>query len=293
MYWRMAEQPARRLDECTFHYGDDDNWRVMRFDPRTELYQVCEHSPQPEPTFEDLERGVASMEQTAGQGNPQPSDWPDLVAAVEEFGGRRAIPGFGTGLGIPRDPIWLEACALRPDLVARYLDCALAGIPGTIAAMKEIGLTYLCGGGDFAGARGPMYSPKVFHELMMPRLAQITEWCHEAGCYHGFASDGNLWSIADDLFGAAAVDFFYELDRQAGMDLARMRTTFPEVTLWGGINSATLHRGTAEEVREETLTALEQAKEHTSMVIGCSNQIVAGTPPENIEVMLETLAENR
>ena len=72
------------------------------------------------------------MERTAGQGKPQPTDWPDLVAAVAEFGGRRAIPGFGTSLGIPRDPIWLEACALRPDLVARYLDCTLAGIPGTI-----------------------------------------------------------------------------------------------------------------------------------------------------------------
>ncbi len=293
-YWRMQEKPTRRLDEYTFFYGSEEGtWRVMRFDPATELYQVCDQSPRPEPTLEDLERIVEAAERAVDSYHPSPADWPDLVAAVERFGGYRACPGYGTGLAIPREPIWLEACVLRPDLVGRYLDVQMARIPGTIRVMKEIGLTYLCGGGDFAGPLGPMYSPKVFHELMMPRLRQITDWCHEAGCYHGFASDGNLWPIADDLFGAAAVDFFYELDRAAGMDLVRMRTTFPHVTLWGGINSATLHRGTVAEVREETLSALEQAKEHTSIVVGCSNQIVAGTPPENIEAMLETLREHR
>jgi uroporphyrinogen-III decarboxylase len=138
-----------------------------------------------------------------------------------------------------------------------------------------------------------MYSPKVFHELMLPRLQQISEICHAAGCYHGFASDGNLWPVADDLFGASGVDFFYELDRRSGMDLKRMRETFPGVTLWGGINSETLHIGTVDEVREQTLTALQASQEFTSIVVGCSNQIVIGTPPENIEVMLETMREHR
>lgn len=292
-YWRMTEQPTKRIDEYTFFYGDENaTWRVMQFNPKTELYQITAKSPQPELTMADLEASVAGETPNPDDYKPTPASWPDLTAAVEHFP-TRACPGYGTGLCIPRDPIWMEACVLRPDIVAKYLDRQLSYVQGSVAAMKEIGLTYLCGGGDFAGPTGPMYSPKVFHDLMAPRLKQITEICRAAGCYHGFASDGNLWPVADDLFGFAETDFFYELDRRAGMDLARLRETFPHLTLWGGINSETLHIGTVEDVRIETLTALEAAKEHTSMVIGCSNQLVAGTPPENIEIMMETIRDHR
>ena len=38
---------------------------------------------------------------------------------------------------------------------------------------------------------------------------------------------------------------------------------------------------------------LEAARECGSILVGCSNQIVAGTPPENIEAMNETIAKNR
>jgi len=295
MYWRMAEKPSRKIDEFTYVYGDEarDNWRVMSFDPTTELYQVTAKAPKPEPTLEDLERSLPAEPPNPDAYRPKPSTWPDLVAAVGRFGKHRAIPGYGTGLCIPREPIWMEACLLRPDLVARHLDRQVAHVPGSVLAMAEMGLRYLCGGGDFAGPRGPMYSPRVFHDLMAPRLQHISRLCHQAGCYHGFASDGNLWPVAPDLFGTSGVDFFYELDRRSGMDLRRMRQTFPRVTLWGGINSETLHRGSVEDVRTETLTALAIAKEFGGIVVGCSNQIVIGTPPRNMEVMFETLRDHR
>lgn len=293
-YWRMPEKPTRRIDENTFVYGDEagDNWRIMQFNPATELYQISARAPQPELTLEDLERSLAGDPPSPESYRPTRDSYPDLVFATERFP-TRACPGYGSGLCIPRDPIWLEACVLRPDLVGKHLDRQVACVPGNVAVMAELGLKYVCGGGDFAGPLGPMYSPKVFHELMLPRLQQISEICHAAGCYHGFASDGNLWPVAADLFGASGVDFFYELDRRAGMDLKRMRQTFPDVTLWGGINSESLHIGTVEEVRVETLTALEAAQEFTSIVVGCSNQLVIGTPPENIEAMLETMREHR
>lgn len=293
-YWRMSEKPTRRIDEYTFVYGDEagSNWRVMQFNPATELYQICAQASRPELTLEDLERSVAGEAPSPESHRPTADDWPELTFAIERFP-TRACPGYGSGLGIPREPIWLEACLLRPDLVARHLDRQVAQVPGNVRVMAELGLRYVCGGGDFAGPLGPMYSPKVFHELMLPRLQRISEICHEAGCYHGFASDGNLWPVADDLFGESGVDFFYELDRKAGMDLRRMRESFPNVTLWGGINSATLHIGTVEEVRVETLTALETAQEFSGMIVGCSNQLVIGTPAANIEAMLETMREHR
>jgi len=48
-----------------------------------------------------------------------------------------------------------------------------------------------------------------------------------------------------------------------------------------------------EEVVEETRTAVETAHEIGGCIIGCSNQIVAGTPAENFWAMMETLEEYR
>lgn len=294
-YWRMPEKPTRRIDGNTFFYGQEEGtWRVMRFDPAFELYQVLDQSPRPEPTLEDLERSVAAGEKAAAAAAPpKPESYPDLLAAVAEFGETHGIPGSGVGICVPREPAWLEAIALRPDLVGRYLMTQAVRASRVPAVMVQMGLPHIMGGGDFASKHGPFYSPRSFHRIMLPALKHVSEACHAAGAYHMFASDGDLWPVADDLFGASGVDCFYEIDRRAGMDLARLRETFPRLTLLGGVASETLHIGTKEEVIAEVRSALAVAKEKGSIIIGCSNQIVAPTPPENIWAMMETLHAER
>jgi len=293
-YWRMAEKPTRRLDENTFFYGDPEGtWRVMRFSPETELYQVADQSPSPEPTMEDLERSVEGTERSAQGYDPQPEHFPDLSAALAEFGDRRAVPGGGTGICVPRERVWLEAIVLRPDLVGRLLLAQAEMARRAVPCMAAMGLRYLMGGGDFASKNGPFYSPRAFHELMLPALKIVSEVCREQGCYHMFASDGDLWPVADDLFGASGVEAFYEIDRRAGMDLALLRDRFPHLTLLGGVASETLHLGSREDVVRETMTALQVAKERGSIIVGCSNQVITKTPIANFEAMMETLRENR
>ena len=68
---------------------------------------------------------------------------------------------------------------------------------------------------------------------------------------------------------------------------------FPALTLMGGISSHTLHRGSRDEVITETVAAAAAASECGNIIVGCSNQIVAGTPPENIEVMTGTIDKYR
>ena len=298
-YWRMGEKPTERIDEYTFVYGDREkgNFRIMRLDPDTELYQIVEQKPvKGATTAEEIEKSIEASEETIDDYWPGESAYDLNRRAMKEFGDERAVPGGGVGLGIPyKDPVWLELIALRPDLVGRYLDVQATRAVKCVEfqAQLDMGFRFLAGGGDFASNKGPFYSPKMFHELMLPRLKKISDACHEHGMFHMFASDGNLWPVADDLFGASGVDCFYEIDSIAGMDLGKLRDAFPDLTLMGNIASGTLHRGTKEDVINETMACLEVAKEKGSCIVGCSNQIVSQTPVENWWAMIETIQNNR
>lgn len=294
-YWRMNRKPTRRIDEFTFLYGDPDGeFEVWRFHPETELFSCIDRTPHPEPTMADLEAQVARMEEGVAGYHPAPSDFASLAYAIEAVGGRRAVAGVGPYICVDyRTPRWLEAVALRPDLVSRYLAVQAEEGCRIADAMNEMGLHYLRGGGDFASRPGPFYSPKAFHDLMLPQLQKVSAHCNALGSYFMFASDGNLWPVADDLFGRSGVHAYHEIETVAGMDLRRLRETFPRLTLFGGINSATLHRGAPDDVRAEVRDALAVAHELGGIVVGCSNMIVPGTPPENFEAMMTTLHAER
>ena len=294
-YWRLRERPTKRIDEVTFLYGDPDGaYRVMRFDPDTELYQVVDQQPQVKTTLESIERQVAAMEKSLPDYRPTESIAADYQRAMEVHGEVRAVQAGGVGVGIPnRDAAWLEAVALRPDLVGRYLGVIAERGSRNAEVLGRIGARYAHGGGDFAGSHGPNYSPRAFHELMLPALRKVSDACRRHGVYHMFASDGDLWPVADDLFGASGVDAYYEIDVRAGMDLRRLRERFPHLTLLGGVNSYTLHRGTKDDVVRETMAAIDVAKDLGSIMIGCSNLVVCQTPMENFWAMMETLWSNR
>jgi hypothetical protein len=285
-YWRKEERPIRRLDELTFEYAGGEIWR---FDPGSESFGCAARPPLAEP---DLRREAERELRDAHADAPTEEHFPELQRALERFGAERAIPGTGISIAVPRDAEWLEATVLSPDVVDTVLDAQVIRAAKGAAVMARMGLRYCFGGGDLAGARGPMYSPVFFHDHLLPRLSRISEACHAAGVHHLFASDGNLWPIADDLFGRSGVDGFYEVDGNF-MPMRRLRGRFPRLVLLGGIRSETLHLGTVDEVREETRGALETAKEIGGCVIGCSNQIVAATPERNLWAMMETMDRYR
>ncbi|MBM4030339.1 MAG: hypothetical protein FJ291_00970 [Planctomycetes bacterium] len=294
-YWRMGERPTRRIDEFTFLYGNPDGaYRVMRLDPETELYQVIDQRPRRETTIEEIERHVAEMERGLADYAPPESLVRDWRRAMAVHGATRAVHAFGIAVGIPnQDAAWLMAVALRADLIRRYLDAQAERACRNAELLGRAGAHYAHGGGDFAGSHGPNYSPRAFRELMLPALQKVSDACHRYGVYHMFASDGNLWPVAGDLFGASGVDAYYEIDLRAGMELWRLRERFPHLTLLGGINSHTIHRGTRDDVVLETLAALDAAKELGSIMVGCSNLIVCQTPMENFWAMMKTLGQSR
>lgn len=293
-YWRMNQRPAQRLDERTFLYGDPDgDFAIYQVDFETEMYQVVKSRSASAPeTVDGLEREVAAMEEGLENYGPGQDDFALQMETLEHFGGQCAVFAGGYGLSVPnRDALWLEAVALRPDLVERYLEVQCVKALRTIEAAKDLPLPYHSGGGDFCGMHGPNYSPRVFHEMLLPRLQRMSGLAHEHGKFTIFATDGNVWPVADDLFGASGTDAFHEMDRRAGMDHWRLRRAYPRLTCFGNISSYTLHRGAKDEVVAECRDNAEAALELGGVVAGLSNYALPGTPPENLFAMIEALAE--
>lgn len=295
-YWRDSRKPTARIDEHTFRYEPEEgtDWEIKRLVLHSELYNRIDGSTKPKMTIDDIEALVEREERSTEQYKPCAEDFPNLCYALDKIGHERAIRCPGVWTCIPEsETAWLEATLLRPDLVGRYLDAMVTHSIKNLDVLIPLGGRLFFGGGDFASDHGPMYSPKVFHDLMLPRLQRISEAAHRLGAYHFFGSDGNVWPVAKDLYGQSGVDGHYELDRKAGMDILEIHEQYPNITMVGNISSFTLHTGSPADVEEETRKCLLEAKKTNKVIAGCSNIIISETPMKNVEIMLKTISKYR
>lgn len=294
-YWRLNKKPTRRIDDFTFlyEYGPEANWKILKYDPATEESRHMDYVPSGEQTFADLERQLDIEEESLQGYQPGEASFAFELRALKLLGHERVVRVGGLGFMLPQDAIWLEATLARPDLVDRFFRLQAERALRNIPFLAAHGFRYLFGGGDLAGQDGPIYSPKVFRQLALPHLQRISDACHRAGCYGMFNSDGNTWAVADDIFGRAGVDGYYEVDRRAGMDLLKLRQRFPSLRMIGNISSHTLYTGTPQDVIDETRACIDEARQARGVVIGVSNYLVVGTPVRNVMALMETVRRYR
>jgi uroporphyrinogen decarboxylase len=216
--------------------------------------------------------------------------YPWHAEMVDMYGGEYEVAG-GVGLGVPLDEIWLAACVERPDLVERWLDADLRVAFRYLEAQAELGLWVIWGGGDLAGKGGPIYGPRVFRELVLPRARKLVARCHELGLVYVYRTDGDLWPIEQEFFVESGIDGYGEIDYEAGMDLDRLKARHGErLTFWGNVPCGTiLHHGTEAEVVEFTRHIIDVAAPGGGFIVGSSNAIMPGTPARNVMAMVETV----
>ncbi len=294
-YWRYPRKPAARLDEYTFRYENPDgSYEVCRLDRETELYNTIEASPAPPRGFEDLEGEIEAAERAAESYSPSPDNYVEVLEVIRRRGKDYEVRVGGAWTCIAmEDPFLLEACLLRPDLIERMLDAQVVRSIKNIDFLAAHGARIFFGGGDVASDAGPMYSPRIFRDLVVPRLRTISDHCHKLNTWHLFGSDGNLWPFVDDLYGPAGVDGCYEMDRKAGMDILKLHARFPNVVMFGNLSSHKLHIGRVDDVVAETRACLDEARATGKVVVGVSNLIVPETPTRNVEAMLKTIEKYR
>ena len=298
-YWRWRTRPERKISDDTFLFGDPDgDWFTMTYHPDVELFTREDSAPPPEASQNDVDESslrelVEKAEAQAGECVPQTSPDADLKARIEKYPDYLIRHGGGTvciGLGSPRE---LMSVALWPELYARLLMARAEVLAAQVPALAAAGLDVNISGDDFCSAQGPSISPVTFRRVVSPALKLLVDACHDCGMQYWYTSDGNFWPVADEMFEAIGVDGWMETDRSSGMDLRRLREAYPSTTFVGNIRVQLLHQGAVDDVVRETMDCLEVAHDLGRIVVGASNLIMPGTPPENILAMLRTIEANR
>jgi len=282
----LSPRPTKKLTDTDYLYGDeaDGQWCIRRYDPESRTFGVVRKGGVA--TEADLQRDIEARERALEERRPGPEDFVRQARLAEMVGDRMEVVGSG-GIAIPLEAFWLEMVALRPDLIDRHLDVSAESAIRNIECQAAMGRRVLWAGGDLADNHGPLYGPKVFREMVLPRVQRITRRCHELGLLYLFRTDGNLWSIGDDFFVASGIHAYGEIDVDAGMDLVEIRRRYPKVALWGGLSCGRLlHHGTVEEVRAETRRVIDGLAGR-GLILGSSNSILHGTPPGNVLAMVD------
>lgn len=285
--WRRPQRPTRRLDEYRILYGDPDgeDWSIQRYDPGTRTFDECQRggpAPTAESVMAHLRREIAARDRGR---RAVPVLDPFLVRAVRECGHEFVVAG-GAGMAVPMETAWLEVVALDPGLMADYLDVVLDDLLHQLRLQKEAGLRLMSGGGDLAFRSGPIYSPAFFRSVMLPRFTRVFDTCRELGLAYVMRSDGDLWPVAEDLFGRARPHAYGEVDYDAGMHFDELRERFPELVLMGNVSCDLLRRGSPDVVRRRARACVDAA---WPRVIVCSaNAVLHGTPIDNVYALYET-----
>jgi hypothetical protein len=289
MPWRMNERPDARIDEFTFRFGPESGEHtIWQYQHATADFSAVYESPRLLAPEVRLRQQLAKLEQVAA--DPLPVARTALVPAVElwrKYGHEFMVRSVGAGIGVGYDPDDLELMVTEPDLFRRKTSLQADYAIAVGRALQETGMPpVMSGGGDLAGTQGPIYSPAMFRDLVLPGYVKALDALNRMGVHYFFCSDGNLWTLMEMLFGEAGIPGYGEMDRDATMTVAAVRARFPKLVIWGNVSSSLLMHGTVAEVREQALASLTEAGGR-GYFQGCSNAIVTGTPVENVRVLFE------
>ena len=106
-------------------------------------------------------------------------------------------------------------------------------------------------GDDYCSNRGPLMSPGMFREFILPHLTRAVTAIHEGGARCIKHCDGNTWALLDMMV-EAGIDCINPLEPVAHMEMAEVKARYGDrVCMMGNIDCAELLcHGSEPEVEE-------------------------------------------
>jgi len=97
---------------------------------------------------------------------------------------------------------------------------------------------------DMSYNNGPMLSKEAFDEFLLPYYRQVVPVAKARGVPVMVDTDGMLEDMIPWLL-TAGMDGIYPLERQSGVDVARIRQNYPRLLMMGGYDKMVMNKGEA------------------------------------------------
>jgi uroporphyrinogen decarboxylase len=210
-----------------------------------------------------------------------------------QVGDRASAGGTRLGISATLNSMGLDnfSIALYEDrgLIEEVLDYYVRFAKRTVEVFCELGFDFIWCFDDFAFKTGPMFSPEVLREFVVPRLRPATD---AMGLPWVFHSDGNLFPVMDDLLGLGMAGI-HPIEPEA-MSLAEAKRVLQgRACVLGNIDVNLLAAGTPEQVRRAVHEAVEVGAPGGGYILTSGNCIPGYARIENVRALLDAAAEIR
>ncbi len=277
----------------------EDEWGTrFRMPPGSYYYDVCDTPlgkaettdaidsyPWPDPHDPGRTRGLAEAIRAAHQANQKAI----MLAGVP------CLWEHGWFLrGIEQS---LMDLAINPNFSKKLLDRMLrweAELWGDMLDQVGEMVDVVALSGDLGTQNGPMVSPKVFRDVLKPRLAELASFVKSktrAKVY--IHSCGSIAAFIPGLI-EAGIEVLNPVQITAkDMEPEKLKREFgKDVTFWGGgCSTVTLQYATPEEIRLQVQTNIRALAPGGGYVFGPIHNIQALVPPQNIVALFEAAKE--
>ena len=178
-----------------------------------------------------------------------PSDWQQQVERLNSYDGVVSIGGSPCGFfGAPRylmGEIGLMMGYLdNPELIRRMTD-HLADLWVTIfdRVLSEVKLDCIHLWEDMSYKNGPLISPALVEEFMVPAYRKVTDVARSHGVNVVLLdTDGDCTKLIPEFL-KGGITGLYPFEVQAGMDVRSIREAFPRLQILGGIDKKEIALG--------------------------------------------------
>lgn len=190
---------------------------------------------------------------------------------------------------------YLYNLAAEPDLIRRFndivLDIQLRITDQYYAALGPyIDLTI--SGDDFGMQQGPLVSPQMFADLIVPWFRERIRRTKEVGdCIYWHHSCGSIYELLDQIIDCG-VEIINPVQTSASkMDPATLKAGFGDrVVFWGAMDvQQFLPSATPDEVREHTRELVRVLGEGGGYVMAPAHEIGTDIPPANLVAWVEEM----
>jgi hypothetical protein len=182
--------------------------------------------------------------------------------------------------------VFLEAMALAPDLVERYMELTTEGIVALVAAQANLGIDGVTGGNDWAFKTGPMFSVRHLRRFIAPYLKRIVDEAHKHGLPYIKHGDGDLRTHLPVLVDEVGIDGLHAIEPNANMDIVDLKHRYGDrLALLGNLDCDLLVRGTPNQIDAEVARLMREVAPGGGYVFSTSNSVLSDVPLENVKAM--------